>query len=252
MKWNENCSECLKNKEGEVCSFPLESNPPDSGKHWKILDLSDVQREAEMIQAMRWGGGRARAAGGDKIAKHQNLSQISYSAHDNSVDLTRASSAPFSRRQTRSSFRPHARLRSCISINVTDGERKALDIFPVPGRKMERKGGISEEIRGWKRLLNSCHDSQATEKKLSYRTTTIWSFTTSHRKDTKNSWSAVLSEGENFLIPHVILTYISLGNHPSNMIPPPSSRPHRLFGCRGWLLAISIRQIFEFLISFLS
>jgi hypothetical protein len=53
MKWNENCSECLKNKEGEVCSFPLESNPPDSGKHWKILDLSDVQREAEMIQAMR-------------------------------------------------------------------------------------------------------------------------------------------------------------------------------------------------------
>jgi hypothetical protein len=54
-KWNENCLECLKNEPGVMCSFPIESNPPDSGKHWKVLNLSDVEREAQMMQGAGTG-----------------------------------------------------------------------------------------------------------------------------------------------------------------------------------------------------
>lgn len=52
MQWSSQCSECLKNEEGEVCSFPLATNDQmnPSGKHWKILNLTDVQRELEIIQ----------------------------------------------------------------------------------------------------------------------------------------------------------------------------------------------------------
>jgi hypothetical protein len=81
MVWNSQCSECQKNARGrvatgtgtggvgeggeedgeapggEVCSFPLATNPSNSGKHWKILDLAEVERELEIIQGMQPGGG---------------------------------------------------------------------------------------------------------------------------------------------------------------------------------------------------
>jgi hypothetical protein len=61
MQWSPHCTECQKNERGEVCSFPLRT-PNDEmkngsssscssfGKHWKILNLTEVQRELEIIQ----------------------------------------------------------------------------------------------------------------------------------------------------------------------------------------------------------
>lgn len=50
LQWSQHCTECQKNNEGEVCSFPSDINEPTSGKHWKILNLTEVQREIEIIK----------------------------------------------------------------------------------------------------------------------------------------------------------------------------------------------------------
>lgn len=50
LQWKENCTECLKNERGDCCSFPINENPPNSGKHWKLLNVEQVDREVKLIQ----------------------------------------------------------------------------------------------------------------------------------------------------------------------------------------------------------
>lgn len=55
LQWSQHCTECQKNNDGEVCSFPTDTNEPDSGKHWKVLNLADVKHEIEIIQNKQQG-----------------------------------------------------------------------------------------------------------------------------------------------------------------------------------------------------